>query len=294
MPFLVSALLLWAGFTSWACFIVSRHADYYITKADNKVLRAKISYIAGEIEDGRKYLTMSRQTEQQLREVLGMGSKTAIIEGKPSEYEDSLGFKSILETKASEISESLFKKNIDEMKSESKSMLASFQEITWYIANQKNVYRATPSIPPCKGRLASHFGYRLSPFGRARSEYHSGIDLSGEAETPIYATADGVVRHAGWGYGYGQTVLIDHGFGYSTLYGHTTQLLVKEGDRVQRGQMIAKMGTTGRSTGIHLHYEVWFDGTPVNPLKYIKNAAESKDEEAPDNLDDFLTKSNGG
>ena len=84
------------------------------------------------------------------------------------------------------------------------------------------------------------------------------------------ATADGVVRHTGWVNGYGQAVLVDHGFGYSTLYGHTTDIRVKAGDVVKRGQIIATMGSSGRSTGTHLHYEVWKDGQPVNPRNYFK------------------------
>src|SRR6185436_15976952 len=89
-------------------------------------------------------------------------------------------------------------------------------------------------------------------------------------DTLIYATADGTVRFAGWSHGYGQLVLVDHGYGVSTAYGHTAKALVKAGDRVSRGQVIAYMGTTGRSTGAHLHYEVWRHGKPVNPMIFLK------------------------
>ena len=83
-------------------------------------------------------------------------------------------------------------------------------------------------------------------------------------------TADGVVRHAGWVPSYGQAILVDHGFGYSTLYAHTTAIRVKAGDVVKRGDKIATMGSSGRSTGTHLHYEVWKDGQAVNPRNYFK------------------------
>lgn len=285
LPFMLFAVVLWLGVTVWAVFIVSRHVDYYITKADNRILHTKIAYIAQEMERGRGYLAMARQTDEQLRQVLGMGTRDAILDPDGQngpQYDDRVNFKTLIQTKASEISEGMFRKNVRGLEKEARSVLASFQEITWYIANQKNVYRGTPSVWPAKGRLSSQFGYRLSPFGTRSNEFHSGLDIAGPVDSPIYATADGVVRYADWGYGYGQSILIDHGFGYSTLYGHTTQLLVKPGEQVRRGQIIARMGTTGRSTGIHLHYEVWQNGKPVNPLPYLKNTGalgDRQDEE---------------
>ncbi|MDD4004573.1 MAG: M23 family metallopeptidase [Elusimicrobiaceae bacterium] len=299
MPFMLFFLLLWCGITGWAVFIASRQIDYYITKADNKVLHTKIAYIAQEMEEGRNYLAMARQTDSQLREVLGLGSRDAMLDpdGRNGpQYDDSVNFKNIVETKASELSERLFQKNVQSLTAESKSILAGFQEITWYIANQKNVYRGTPAIWPAKGRIASRFGYRLSPFGTMAHEFHSGLDIAGPVDSPIYATADGVVRYADWGYGYGQTILIDHGFGYSTLYGHTTQLLVKPGEQVRRGQMIARMGTTGRSTGIHVHYEVWHNGKPVNPVPYLSNTSADGDRQAEEEtiLTDASVNKNGG
>src|ERR1019366_9062788 len=95
-------------------------------------------------------------------------------------------------------------------------------------------------------------------------------DIANNPDTLIYATADGTVRFSGWSHGYGNMIVIDHGYGVSTLYGHTSKSLVETGQRVQRGQVIAYMGTTGRSTGAHLHYEVWQHGKPVNPMVYLK------------------------
>ncbi|MDD2774076.1 MAG: M23 family metallopeptidase [Elusimicrobiales bacterium] len=277
MPFALFAAAVWTGVTVWAGYVAGRNLDYYVTKADNRLLRAKMAYVAGEIEQGRKYLAMTRQTEEQMRGVLGMGGKSAIIrnvsggegEGGAAPGE-ALSFRSLIGKKASEISESVFRRNISQITDESRRALASFQEIAWYIANQRNVYRATPGIWPASGSINSSFGYRMSPFSSDFGEFHSGVDVANRPETPIYATADGVVRHAGWAAGYGQAILIDHGFGFSTLYGHTAELKVKEGDKVSRGQIIARMGTTGRSTGCHVHYEVWVNGKPVNPMKYLK------------------------
>jgi murein DD-endopeptidase MepM/ murein hydrolase activator NlpD len=107
-------------------------------------------------------------------------------------------------------------------------------------------------------------------------EFHPGLDIANNPDTLIYATADGTVRFSGWSHGYGNMVVIDHGYGLSTLYGHTSKALVKTGDRVSKGQVIAYMGTTGRSTGAHLHYEVWRQGKPVNPMSFLKVRGSSE------------------
>ena len=163
-----------------------------------------------------------------------------------------------------------FEQYIDELEDSSKTRLASFQEIAWYFANKKEGLNSTPSIRPSNARISSGFGYRLDPMGRRTSKKHNGVDFAGKPDSPIFVTADGVVRHAGWVPSFGQAILVDHGFGYSTLYAHTTGAQVKAGDVVKRGDKIATMGSSGRSTGTHLHYEVWKDGQPVNPRNYFK------------------------
>ena len=116
--------------------------------------------------------------------------------------------------------------------------------------------------------LTSSFGVRSDPFnGHARM--HKGIDIPGAIGTPIYATADGIVSRAGWASGYGNLVEISHGNGMQTRYGHMSKLIVEPNTRVRRGQIIGLMGSTGRSTGSHLHYEVRVDGTAINPVPFI-------------------------
>ena len=131
---------------------------------------------------------------------------------------------------------------------------------------------AIPSEKPVKSaEFTSAFGVRSDPFRRA-SAMHAGIDLAGPVGTPIYATADGVVARAGWNSGgYGNLVEIDHGRGIVTRYGHLSKMSVNAGDRVTRGQMIGRMGSTGRSTGSHLHYEVRIDDRPVNPIPFMRS-----------------------
>jgi len=120
-------------------------------------------------------------------------------------------------------------------------------------------------------RYTSPFGYRRDPKTGGR-RMHNGSDFAGPHGTDIFATADGVVTHAGWQSGYGRMVIIKHAFGIETRYAHTSRVLVKKGQRVSRGDHIADMGNTGRSTGTHLHYEVRVNGRPVNPMNYIKAA----------------------
>lgn len=131
---------------------------------------------------------------------------------------------------------------------------------------------AVPSDKPVKtAEFTSSFGVRNDPFGRGAA-MHAGIDLAGPHGTPIYATADGTVTDAGFNSGgYGNLVKLDHGRGIETRYGHLSAFSVRAGDRVKRGQLIGRMGSTGRSTGSHLHYEVRIDGRAVNPIPFMRS-----------------------
>ncbi|MEM9119341.1 MAG: M23 family metallopeptidase [Cyanobacteria bacterium P01_F01_bin.56] len=130
---------------------------------------------------------------------------------------------------------------------------------------------ASPNAEPIKGRLevTSEFGLRRNPFGGSSYEMHSGIDFRGPTGTPIYATADGIVVKAERLGGYGKHVVIDHGYSHETLYAHLSAIDVQAGDRVKRGDLIGALGSTGRSSGPHLHYEVHRNGRPVNPRYYL-------------------------
>ena len=132
---------------------------------------------------------------------------------------------------------------------------------------------AIPSDKPVKqnASFTSAFGVRSDPF-RGGAAMHPGIDLAGPYGTPIYATADGTVLRSGWNSGgYGNLIEVDHGRGITTRYGHLSGILVRPGDKITRGQLIGRMGSTGRSTGNHLHYEVRIDGRAVNPIPFMKS-----------------------
>ncbi|WIV10494.1 M23 family metallopeptidase [Proteiniborus sp. MB09-C3] len=129
---------------------------------------------------------------------------------------------------------------------------------------------AKPNLMPTTGKITSGFGYRKNPFGRGR-EFHNGLDIANNSGTKIKAAGSGVVTFAGYNSSYGRYVMISHGYGYQSVYGHNRKILVKVGDKVEKGQIISEMGSSGRSTGPHLHFEVRLNGNPVDPVKVIDN-----------------------
>ncbi len=137
------------------------------------------------------------------------------------------------------------------------------------VKKQVAYLNARPSIKPVNSKITDSYGYRKNPFTNRGSEFHPGIDFGGDTGDSVKATGDGVVTFAGWQSGYGKVVMISHGYGIVTLYGHNSKLLVAKGDKVKKGQIISKMGSTGRSTGSHLHYEIRLNGNTVNPTNYF-------------------------
>ena len=144
----------------------------------------------------------------------------------------------------------------------------SLQDLYELLVDQKAFLGALPTRKPAVGYFTSGFGVRRSPFGGAE-KMHEGLDIANRSGTPIHAPANGVVVFAGQKPGYGRTVIIDHGYGLETWFGHTSKVLVKPTQKIRRGESIALIGNTGRSTGAHVHYEVRVNGIPVDPLTYI-------------------------
>lgn len=138
-------------------------------------------------------------------------------------------------------------------------------------ARRQAVISSTPTVAPVRGVWNSGFGSRRDPF-TGSAAFHSGLDISTRRLEPVLATAGGVVSKSGWSGDYGKVVEISHATGYETVYGHLAQVLVREGQRVARGDRIGLVGSTGRSTSAHLHYEVRRGSHPVNPLEYILDA----------------------
>jgi murein DD-endopeptidase MepM/ murein hydrolase activator NlpD len=163
---------------------------------------------------------------------------------------------------------------IDELNSASIHQKVEFESLLKSLEDQHNLLASTPAIRPIsrgeKSWITSRFGFRVSPFTGQR-EFHQGFDISSRKGTPILAAADGIVIFAGKKGLLGKTVIIDHGHGMVTRYGHCQKFLKKRGEKIKRWEPIALVGNTGRSTGSHVHYEVRLNGIPVNPDKYILN-----------------------
>ncbi|WP_321392171.1 M23 family metallopeptidase [uncultured Desulfuromusa sp.] len=134
--------------------------------------------------------------------------------------------------------------------------------------DQVSLSRATPKGWPTKGWLTSYFGMRKSPF-TGRRVMHEGLDIAANTGTPVTATADGIVSRVKYSPDYGKMVIIDHGYGYRTIFAHNSKVLVKAGQRIKRGDVISQVGNTGRSTGSHLHYELRLNGVPIDPRKTL-------------------------
>jgi murein DD-endopeptidase MepM/ murein hydrolase activator NlpD len=151
----------------------------------------------------------------------------------------------------------------------------SYHDIDGFIKNKEQLLACTPAIQPVSNkdlsRIASGFGYRIDPVYKT-TKFHAGLDFAAPQGTPIYATANGTIEIAGnTGNGYGNHVLINNGYGYSTLFGHMFRIKVRQGQKVKRGEIIGWVGSTGKSTGPHVHYEVHRNGDPVDPVFYFYN-----------------------
>ena len=151
----------------------------------------------------------------------------------------------------------------------------SYKEIEKMIKNKEKLLASTPAIQPLSNRdlnrLSSGFGYRIDPVYKT-VKFHPGLDFSAPQGTPIYATAEGIVQTAGnLGNGYGNHIVIQHGYSYSTLYGHMSRIKAKRGQRVKRGEVIGYVGSTGKSTGSHLHYEVFKGRKRLDPIYFFYN-----------------------
>lgn len=169
-----------------------------------------------------------------------------------------------------------------------KAQTSSYNELGGLMKNKENILAGTPAIQPVSNgdleRIASGFGYRIDPIYKT-AKMHAGIDFAAPQGTPIYATADGVVKMAGYSDGgYGNHVVINHGYGYETLYGHMFKVKVKPGQRVKRGEVIGYVGSTGKSTGPHCHYEVHKNGQKIDPVYFFYNDL------SPDQFDRLLKK----
>jgi hypothetical protein len=162
----------------------------------------------------------------------------------------------------------ILESRLDGLPDEARRQTSTLRQLLGYYQGRETLLRSTPSVYPTHGWVTSEFGVRDDPFTAERI-MHAGLDVAARDGAPVLAPADGVVTFVGNRGGYGNMIIVEHGNGYSTVYGHLSKFIVKAGERIKRGTNLGAVGNTGRSTGPHLHYEVRVNGIPVNPRLFL-------------------------
>ena len=238
---------------------------------ESNIRKIQVEKFSHQVKNFETEMARLERFEKKLRVITALEKSPKSVEknwgvGGPYGLGTS-SFKTAIDRGAASMIERL-SNGLDHLDKQAKVQSISFQELDNFFKNQKSLLSSTPSIWPTHGWITSGFGFRKSPFTGLR-EKHEGWDIAARSGSPVMATADGEVVVEGREYGYGNMIEINHGYGIVTRYGHNSKHLVKVGDHVKRGQMIALVGSTGRSTGPHLHYEVLLHGIPVSPKNYI-------------------------
>jgi murein DD-endopeptidase MepM/ murein hydrolase activator NlpD len=209
----------------------------------------QVEYYDKQFSQWNSTVTALREVETDFRQAFSLKSRDQILENIDTSYTGSIDIQTLMK--------------------ELQRTVETVDEIKDYLRIQKDLYLATPKGFPVEGNVSSPFGMRENPFSGDKS-FHSGVDISASPGTPIRATADGIVIHSGRTQFSGYLVVLEHGHGFKTIYAHNKKNLVKMGQTVKRGEVIAYVGSTGKSTGPHVHYEVWEKGKSVNPKKYLQ------------------------
>lgn len=230
---------------------LTQQAEHLRIERENQNLRAENDKQRQELQNLNNRVDAVEDTSRKLAEVSGVENQKPPVRGQggPARPVDSAAALAALEAKTAKLEHEL-------------RMYESF-------LRSRGV---TPSIWPVVGKLESGVGGRRNPFGGRGYEYHEGQDIDAQYGTPVQVAASGKVIIAGWQRGYGNVVYVDHGSGLSTRYGHLSEIDVTVGQSVTRGQTIGLVGSTGRSTGPHLHYEVRINNQPVDPRPYLPGA----------------------
>jgi murein DD-endopeptidase MepM/ murein hydrolase activator NlpD len=238
---LILSVTLWMGISIYVITIAVQTTQYYDMKD-------KLSFYSSQFTELQGTINSLKKAEFDFKRIFSLGSKEKILENLDTSDTGSI--------------------DMEQVKKEIQKTMESVANIKDYLSEQRDIYMATPRGWPVSGYISSPFGYRIHPQKGTR-EMHTGLDIAAEPGSPVKVTADGIVSFAGWSGGSGNLVVIEHGFGYSTCYAHNKKILVQVGEKVNRGEIISYVGSTGNSTGPHSHYEVWIDGKPVNPKTYL-------------------------
>ncbi|NVI99482.1 M23 family metallopeptidase [Myxococcus sp. AM001] len=242
-----------------------------ILREENLTLRSQLKSVRERIEHIGSTLDRVERFDQKLRAVTLLSDPQRNLAMGPTEPEAGTSAPAT-DTQFTQLTSTETPKalmgRLDRLSAEATRQEQSLQELQAYFQDQKSLLASTPSIWPARGWVTSDFGSRLDPYTADRV-MHGGMDIAAPHGKEVFAPSDGTVVFAGLEGGYGNVLVIDHGYGIKTRYGHLSKMLVKAGDKVKRGMHIAAVGNTGRSTGPHLHYEVRVNGIGQNPRKFI-------------------------
>jgi len=212
-------------------------------------MKDKLNYYSQQFLELNKTMTALKKAENEFKRLFSLKSREKVLENLDTSDSGSI--------------------DMENLKHQIKSTVESVGEIKDYLRTQRDIYVATPKGSPVVGKISSHYGQREHPRS-GEENFHSGIDLSSSPGNPVKATADGIVSFSGWSGGSGNLIVLEHGHGFSTFYAHNRSIPVKVAKKVKRGDIIGYVGSTGYSTGPHVHYEIWKDGKPINPVNYLK------------------------
>jgi len=275
MIMIITVLVVFVNnITNFATIEVDRNKLIQL-RAENKIVREELVSIEKEITNLNVLIDSLELYDKKLRTYASLAPINEDLR--------SMGVGGYTPTYDEKNVSSKISKNLDNLSQTLNNLLAraklqkqSFDELLTQIEEKKYLQDHTPSIIPVQGWLIRGFDYQVDPFTN-EIKMHEGLDIAAPLGTPIVAPADGTIKFAGHKEGFGLTLQIDHGYGFITLYAHCQRLKVTNGMTVKRGDIIAYVGNTGKSTGPHLHYEVRLSQTPINPMNYIITASDLTD-----------------
>ena len=233
--------------------------------------KSQLHFFSAKVEDLEKQLSKLKDFDKKIRILANLerGQETNALMGmggpSPSDIRDKL--------KREKDDQGLIQQmrtDIERLQSEAVSQEVSLSELEKKLQASKEILIHTPSVWPTLGWVTSGFGFRTNPF-TGLTQMHEGVDISNRVGTLILAPAEGIISDIGNDLVHGRIVVISHGFAMTSRYSHLSKVLVKTGQKVKRGDKVAEVGMTGKTTGPHLHYEVRLNGIPVNPMRYILN-----------------------
>ena len=254
--------------------LLYRASEARALRDENVALRTQMGTFRERIEHMASTLERVERFDQKLRAVtllsdpqrnLALGPTAMEIKTAPSSPTES---EFTAATAAASESPKALSAKLDTLAAEATRQEQSLQELQGFFLEQKSLLASTPSVWPAKGWITSDFGQRTDPY-TAEKVMHEGLDIAAPHGKDVTAPADGTVIFAGLEGSYGNVLVIDHGYGVKTRYGHLSKVEVRPGDHVRRGDLLGAVGNTGRSTGPHLHYEVRINGISTNPRKFI-------------------------